>query len=126
MQNFTEQRKQPPVVILEQANFYDMFILCLWLRIIIRSDQGVQFMNFPSQIFFLNSVLYGCGFLLLLRKDAQNECALLKYCYSLSAAELNNIESGKEVFVQEFSCKESDYGDSNDEDIEQLFTWQVK
>ena len=29
---------------------------------------------------FLNSVLYGCAFLLLLQKDAQNECALLKYC----------------------------------------------
>ena len=29
------------VVILQQANFYDIFILCLWLRIIRISDQGV-------------------------------------------------------------------------------------
>ena len=70
------------------GEFYDMFILCLWLRTIIRSE-----------FCFTDVFLYGCGFLLLLRKDAQNECALLKYCYSLSAAELNNIESGKEVFV---------------------------
>ena len=52
--------------------------------------------------------------------------ALLKYFYSFSAAELNNIESEDEVFVQEFSCEESDYGDSDDEDIEQLYIWQVK
>ena len=51
---------------------------------------------------------------------------LLKYFYSFSAAELNNIESEDEVFVQEFSCEESDYGDSDDEDIEQLYIWQVK
>ena len=52
MQNLTKQWKQPLVVILQQANFYDIFILCLWLRIIKRSDQGVWFMNFSSQIFF--------------------------------------------------------------------------
>ena len=51
---------------------------------------------------------------------------LLKYFYSFSAAELNNIESEDEVFVQEFSCEESDYGDSDDEDIEQLYTWEAK
>ena len=51
---------------------------------------------------------------------------LLKYFYSFSAAELNNIESEDEVFAQEFSCEECNYGDSNDEDIEQLYTWQVK
>ena len=51
---------------------------------------------------------------------------LLKYFYSFSAAELNNIESEEEVFAQEFSYEESDYGDSNDEDIEQLYIWQVK
>ena len=51
---------------------------------------------------------------------------LLEYFYSFSAAELNNIESEDEVFVQEFSCEESDYGDSDDEDIEQLYIWQVK
>ena len=51
---------------------------------------------------------------------------LLKCFYSFSAAELNNIESEDEVFVQEFSCEESDYGDSDDEDIEQLYIWQVE
>ena len=42
---------------------------------------------------------------------------LLKYFYSLSAAELSNIESEDEVFAQEFSYEESDYADSDDEDI---------
>ena len=51
---------------------------------------------------------------------------LLKYFYSFSAAELNNIESEDEVFAQEFSCEESDYGDNDDEDIEQLYIRQVK
>ena len=52
MQNLKKEWKQPPVVILQQANFYNVFILCLRLRIIRRSDEGVWFMNFPSQIFF--------------------------------------------------------------------------
>ena len=47
----------------------------------------------------------------------QNECALLKYFYSFSTAELNNIESEDEVFAQESSYEESDYGDSDDGDI---------
>ena len=51
---------------------------------------------------------------------------LLDYFYSFSAAELNNIESVVEVVAQEFSCEESDYGDSDDEDIEELYIWQVK
>ena len=37
---------------------YSIFILCLWLRIIGTSDQGVWFMNFPSQIFF-NDINHG-------------------------------------------------------------------
>ena len=41
MQRATKQWKQPPVVIPKQANFYDIFILRLWLRIIRLSDQGV-------------------------------------------------------------------------------------
>ena len=49
---------------------------------------------------------------------------LLEYFYTFSAAELNNIESEDEI--QKFSCEESDYGDSNDEDIEKLYIWQVK
>ena len=51
---------------------------------------------------------------------------LLKYFYSFSAAELNNIESKDKVFAQEFPREESDFGDSDDEDIEQLYIWQVK
>ena len=50
-----EERKQPPVVILEQAILYIIFILYLCLRIIGTSD---QFMNFPSQI-FLNNINHG-------------------------------------------------------------------
>ena len=51
---------------------------------------------------------------------------LLQYFYSFSAAELNNIESEDKVFAQEFSCEKSDYRDSDEEDIEQLYIWQVK
>ena len=51
-QNLTKERKQPPVVILEQAILYSIFILCLCLRFIGTSNQDAQFMNFPSQIFF--------------------------------------------------------------------------
>ena len=42
---------------------------------------------------------------------------VLKYFYSFSAVELNNIESEDEVFAQEFSCKESDFSDYDDEYI---------
>ena len=52
MHKLTKGRKQPPVVILQKAIFYPVFILCLWLRIIRRSDKGVLFMKFPSQILF--------------------------------------------------------------------------
>ena len=34
MQNLAKEPKQSPVVILQQAIFYNQFILCLWLRII--------------------------------------------------------------------------------------------
>ena len=52
--------------------------------------------------------------------------SLLKYFYSFSVAELNDIESEDEVFAQEFSCEESDCGVSDGEDIEQLYIQQVK
>ena len=55
--------------------------------------------------------LYGCGFLL------QNKCALLKYFYSFSTAELNSIESEDEVCAHEFSWEESDFWDWDDEYI---------
>ena len=41
----------------------------------------------------------------------------LKYFYFFPAAELNNIERDNKAFAQEFSDEETDYGDSNDEDI---------
>ena len=41
MQNVRKVQKQPPVVILYQVIFYNIFILCLWLRIIRRSAQVV-------------------------------------------------------------------------------------
>ena len=34
IQNLKKERKQPPVVILQQSIFYKIFIRCLWLRII--------------------------------------------------------------------------------------------
>ena len=34
MQNLTKARKQPPVVILQKLNYYNIFIRCFWLRII--------------------------------------------------------------------------------------------
>ena len=42
---------------------------------------------------------------------------LLKYFYSFSSGELNNIESEDEDFAQEFSYEKSNYEDSDDEDI---------
>ena len=42
---------------------------------------------------------------------------LLKYFYSFSAEELNNIESENDVFAQEFSFEESDFWDRDDEYI---------
>ena len=109
---------------LQQVNFCNIFILSLQIRIIRRSDQGVQLMNFHSQIFF-NDI--GCK-VTLLKKNSQwllsiymgvaSYCcyekgcrtnALLKYFYSFSIAELNNIGSEDKVFSQEFSCKESNF-----------------
>ena len=51
MQNLTKERKQPSVFILQKSIFYNIFIRCLWLRIIRRSDQDFSFINFPSQVF---------------------------------------------------------------------------
>ena len=38
LQNLTKKQKQPPVVILQQAFFYNAIILCFWLRTIERSE----------------------------------------------------------------------------------------
>ena len=128
LQNLTKEWKQPAVVILQKANFCNMFTLCLWLRIIRRSNQGVQFMNFPSQIFF-NKVNHGYKAALLKKNsfcllsfytEVTSYCfyekvhrvmcaAIVLYFYSFSALELNNTESEDEVFAQEFSYEESDF-----------------
>ena len=67
LQNLTKEWKQTLVGILQQANFCNIFILCQQIRIIIRSDQGFQLMNFPSQIFF-NDIDYKAA---LLEKHSQ-------------------------------------------------------
>ena len=87
------------------------------MDIFYRYQSWFQSSFIEEKLFVAASVLHGSGFLLLLWKGAQNECALLKYLYSFSATELNNNESEDEVLAQEFSYEESDYGDSNDEDI---------
>ena len=102
MQNLTKvERKQPPVVILQQSIFYNTFVRCLWLRIIRRSDRGVQFMNFSSQMFFndinygyradiLKKSFYGCfrliwlWLLITLMKRCAGRCALELYRTSLN------------------------------------------
>ena len=38
---YAELNERPEVVILQQTNFYNIFIPCLWLRIIGKSGQGV-------------------------------------------------------------------------------------
>ena len=83
-------------------------------------------MNFSSQIFF-NSINHGYKaallkksslWLLSIYMDMTSYCyyekglrtnALVKYFYSFSAAELNNIESENDVFAQEFSCEENGF-----------------
>ena len=100
-QSATKERKKPPVVILQQVIFSNIFILCLWLRTIKRFDQGVQFMNFPSQIFlailimvieqlYLRIIL--CGYfrfiwlwlLIAIMKWCAERCAQQLYCNSLN------------------------------------------
>ena len=85
--------------------------------------------------FSFTDVFFKCYFIWLLLLIAimnrcAEQCVLQLYRTSLSnffsPAELNNIEGEDEVFAKEFSCQGSDYGDSNDEDIEQLYIWQVK
>ena len=119
LQNLTKEWKQPPVVTLQQGNFRNIFILCLQIRIIRGSDQSVQHMNFPSQIFF-NDIGYKAA---SLTKNSQ--CVLsiymdvASYCYyekkrrtnarSLSIFILFQLQSEDEDFAQEFSCEESDF-----------------
>ena len=111
MQNLTKEWKQPPAFILQQVNFYNVFILCSWLRIIRRSNQGVQLMNFYSQILFLipfyMPVASSCYHERLCRTMRTPTVSyLIKYFYSFLGAELNNIEREDEVSEQEFSYEE--------------------
>ena len=57
--------------------------------------------------------------------------AVASYCYyenvtELCALQLYRISLSIFIPAQEFSYEESDYGDIYDEDIEHLYTWQVK
>ena len=83
MQNLTKEQKQPPVVILRKSIFYNISIRCLWLRIFERSDYGVQFMNFPSQIFF-NDINHGYRAAILKKSSLwlfPFYMAVATYCY---------------------------------------------
>ena len=114
------------------------FLRYVYFVLVAKNYQKIQSQclvhEFSLADIFLNSVLCGCGFLLLLYfflLVCRAMCTaivsyLLKYFYSFSVAELNNIESEDEVFVLELSCKESDYGGSDDEDTEQLYIRQAK
>ena len=102
------------------------FLRYIYSELVAKNHENIQSSclvhEFSFTDIFLNSTLYGCGFLMLLWKSAQTIgpaiiSYLLKYFYSFSAAELNNIESENDVFAPEFLYKESDYGDTNDEDV---------
>ena len=83
MHILTKVLKQSPVVILQRATFYNIFILCLWLIIIRRSDQGVQFTNVSSQI-FLNDINLGYRAAILKKNyvaASRFYVAVATYCY---------------------------------------------
>ena len=92
MLNLTKERKQPPVVILQQVIFYDISILCLWLRIIrnpIKVFSSWIFLNHVLQSSYIEEkfivaapVLYGCGYWFLLWKGSQNvRTAIVSYLF---------------------------------------------
>ena len=83
MQNLAKEWKQPSIVILQWSIFTILFIRCFWLRIIRRSDQSVQFMNFPSQIFF-NDINHGYRAAILKKSSLwlfPSYMAVATYCY---------------------------------------------
>ena len=83
VQSLAKEQKQPPVVILQQSVFYNISIQCLWLRINERSDQGVQFMNFPSKIFF-NNINHGYSAAILKKSSLWvllSYMVVATYCY---------------------------------------------
>ena len=89
LQNLTKEWKQPPVVIVQQAKFCNIFILCLQIRIMRQSDQGVQLVNFPSQILF-NDIGYKAA---LLKKTSQWHLSIYmdvaSYCYYENGCTMN-------------------------------------
>ena len=125
----------------------DKFLQYIYSIIIRSSDQGVLFMNFPSQIFLTILIMVTkqfysrkilCGYfrfiwvllLIAIMKRRIERWSLQMYRTSLSIFILFQLQSWKilrvELFAQEFSYEESDYEDSDEEDIEQLYIWLVK
>ena len=83
VQSLAKEQKQPAVVILQQLIFNNISIWCLWLRIIRRSDQGVQFIKFPSKIFFDN-INHGYSVALLKKSSLwvlPSYMVVATYCY---------------------------------------------
>ena len=116
---FLKKRKQPPVVIQEQAILYSIFILCLCLKIIGTSDQDVQFMNFPSKIFsndinhgyraailkknsFWLLPFYALWLLISIMKRCAERCAqqLYQTCLKYSVVSLDSTSSQEFIVVQ--------------------------
>ena len=92
----------------------DEFLRYVYSVLVSKNHENIQSRclvhEFSFTDIFLNSTLYGCGFLMLLWKSAQTIgpaiiSYLLKYFYSFSAAELNNIESEDEVLRRNFHVK---------------------
>ena len=86
MQNLAKQWKEPPVIILQQANFYNTYSV-----VVAKNHQNIRsrFLvhEFSLTDIFLNSILYGCDFSLLLWKGAQNN------------AQCNCIHTSLSIFI---------------------------
>ena len=86
MQNLAKQWKEPPVIILQQANFYNTYSV-----VVAKNHQNIRsrFLvhEFSLTDIFLNSILYGCDFSLLLWKGAQNN------------AQCNCIHTSLNIFI---------------------------
>ena len=61
MQNLTKEWKHPPAVILQQATFNNILILCLWLRIIKKIQSNCLAHEFSFADSFFNSILHDYG-----------------------------------------------------------------
>ena len=98
IQNLRKERKEPPVVILQQVIFYNIFILCLWLRMVRRSDQGSwtflhryfsTILIIVTKQLYWRKILFGCfhfewlWLLIAITKRCAKRCALQLYHTSL-------------------------------------------